>query len=158
LSSSGSAVGVIALVGGILTAFFLLRTLATNKEPSVAVAAPAATITGQGSWFGKWWLVSMHGPGWCPVRLDLFDAGVRIGPSAKCWAWFVPTTDLRWSDIKFVTKEDWRLSFVGRNSSTKGFVRFYVPVGSRSDLRFQLLGVLASTMAFHGVRVTEKGG
>lgn len=65
----------------------------------------------------------------------------------------MPTTDLRWADIESVTKKDWSLSLIGRNRSTKGVIRFYIPFGSQSRERFEMLGLLASTMAYHGVRV-----
>jgi hypothetical protein len=133
-SRIASASTAVVLVVGVLTVFLVMRKLATSEDSSVPREGPFSTITGTGSWIGKWWLMATHGPGWCPVRLELFDAGVRIGPSSIWYAWFVPTTDFRWGDLESVSRKAWSLSFLGRDRSTKGFITFVIPIGCRSGV------------------------
>jgi hypothetical protein len=102
------------LFGLLLT---LLKYVATSKRlGSGSPKAPLSSAIGGGIWFGRWWITGLT---WPFARLDVYDWGVRIGPSFKLIGWALPTTDYSWPEMLWVRQVRTRgIDFKGRSSDT----------------------------------------
>lgn len=93
-----AAVGILAVVV-ILGVFRILP----RHYQSVGVldksSASSMQFIGGGSWIGPWWF---WGCTWPFVRLEIRSDGFRMGSSFWLARAIVPTSEVRWSDLKEV--------------------------------------------------------
>ena len=66
--------------------------LPSNEEASLS-------FVGGGTWFTKWWPITAT---WPLVRLEQYTWGLRVGPNFHWIAWYLPTTDMKWLEIRVV--------------------------------------------------------
>lgn len=87
---------------GAIAAVILLLIVPRRRARSTAHAAdqpdqaPVLTRVGGGSWVTHWWPIRGT---WPLVQLDVFRWGIRMGPHYRWISWFLPTTELAWTEI-----------------------------------------------------------
>jgi len=85
------------------------------------------TLRGGGVWFSRWWPIGASMP---LVRLEQFSWGLRVGPSFNWISWYVPTTDLRWSEILVARRTGKQIRFLCRTAPGQ-----WVSFGPLNDTR-----------------------
>lgn len=89
------------------------RRVSVWSEKHQSTGSASLKLVGGGTWFSKWWPI---GATWPFLSLEQYPWGIRIGLNFRWVSWYLPTTDLSWSEILVARRTRSTVRFIPRSA------------------------------------------